>query len=132
MGVGIVAEAIVQIPARSDENPSSLRVRTDTQDYEIRIFHDGSMEMGTVDTDGGNWNQQQLANREWDFGATAALRLLVRRGMLEAYLDDHFMECYRMDCPEAKRVRLGLPDMADAGRIKGLQVWKMTLPGWDI
>jgi hypothetical protein len=88
------------------------------------------MELGTVDVDSGNWKQQQLANREWDFGMTAALRLLIRRGMLEAYLDDHFMECHRMDCPEAKQVRLGMPEGGDAGRVQGLQVWKMTLPGW--
>jgi hypothetical protein len=107
-----------------------LRIQTDVQDYEIRVFHDGSMEMGTVDVDGGNWKRQQEANREWDFGATADLRLLVRRGMLEAYLDDHFMECHRMDCPEAKQLRLGLPEMRDTTAIQGLQVWKMTLPGW--
>ena len=83
--------------------------------------------MGTVDVDGGNWKQQQFANREREFGATAALRLLVRRGMLEAYLDDHFMECHRMDCPEATQVRLGLPGIGDMGYIQGLRVWKMTL-----
>ena len=130
MGVGIVTEATLRLPERSEGSPTRLPIRADAQDYEIRIFHDGSMEMGTVDVDGGNWKRQQEANRDWDFGATADLRLLVRRGMLEAYLDDHFMECHRMDCPEAKQLRLGLPEMRDTTAIQGLQVWKMTLPGW--
>jgi len=131
MGKGIVAEGNIQLPTNSADDLTILRIKADEQNYEIRIFHDGSMEMGMVEPDGENWVRQQEVNREWNFGSTACLRLWVRRGMLEAYLDDHFMECHRMDCPDAKHVTIAIPETGNGVSVPDFKVWTMTLPGWS-
>jgi hypothetical protein len=104
--------------------------KTAKQNYAVRVLHDGSVEMGTVDADGGNWKRQHAANRQWKFGQTATLRLLLRRGMMEIYLDDHFMECWTMGSHRAKEVTIAVPGQTNSLPVKDLKVWQMTLPAW--
>jgi len=92
---------------------------------------------------GKNWKKRHGADREWDFGSTASMRLLLRRGMLEMYLDDHFMECYTFrhtgsksawsydSYSEAKNITIGVHGKADTMAIQNMKAWQMTLPGWD-
>jgi len=94
------------------------------------VLGDGAVEMGTVDTSGRNWKRQHGVNRQWKFGETASLCLLLRRGMLEVYLDDHFMECWTMGCHRAKKVAIAIPGEANDLPVQDLKVWQMTLPGW--
>ena len=122
-GKGIVVEGTVQLPKSKEDKPAVVRIKADKQNYAVRVFHDGSIEMGATDAAGGNWKKQHGANRRWKFGKSVSLRLLMRRGMMEVYLDDHFMECWTMGCHRAKKATVAIP----AGEMK---VWEMTLPGW--
>jgi hypothetical protein len=67
------------------------------------------------------------ADRELARAAEAAVRLLVRRGMLELYVDDYLMECYHLaGSGGATRVRAEVEGGAD------WRAWEMTLaPGGD-
>ena len=122
-GKGIVVEGTVQLPKGKEDKPAAVRIKADKQNYAIRVFYDGSVEMGTTDESGEDWKKQHGANRQWKFGKTASVRLLMRRGMLEVYLDDHFMECWTMGCHRAKKVTITIP-------AREMKVWEMTLSGW--
>lgn len=48
-------------------------------------------------------------------------------GMLEFYLDDQFIECYTMNVPQARHIRIGVLGSARRS-VRSLQVWQMSLP----
>ncbi len=123
-GRGVIVEADVPLPAGKDDKSSDVLIRADDQRYLIKLMHDGSVEMGTVDSGGAGWKKKHGADRKLKFGKTVAMRILMRRGMLELYLDDYFMECWTMGCHRARKVRIAVP-------AKTLKGWKMTLGGWD-
>ena len=63
-------------------------------------------------------------DRGLSLGDRARFRLLARQGMIELYLDDHFIECFTMKAPDAKRLRIGIT----ADREHRLEhVWQMSL-----
>ena len=123
-GRGIVVEGTVRLPEGKEDKPALIKIQADKQNYVIRVLFDGSVEMGSVDSGGANWKRKHGANRSWKFGKRVSLRLLMRRGMLELYLDDYFMECWTMGCHRARKVTIAIP----AGDVK---VWQMTLRGWE-
>jgi len=123
-GNGIVVEGTMTLPAGKEAEPASVKIRADKQNYLVRVLHDGSVDMGTIDADGANWKKRHGANRCWKFDKSVSLRLLMRRGMLELYLDDYFMECWTMGCHRAKKVTVAI-----SGR--DMKVWQMTLRGWE-
>ena len=127
-GQGIVVEGMLQLN-ESDESVPGLYLHVDNAGYAVRVLGDGLVEMGPMDPFGGHWKAGQTVDREWSFGSPAHFRLLARRGMLEFYLDDHFIECYTMGCPDGEKVRLGIfGNMAD-NVVTDLKTWQMSLPG---
>ena len=129
-GKGIVVEGTVRLPGGKEDKAATVHIKADNQNYAVRVLRDGSVEMGTEDESGRNWKRQHGVNRQWKFGKTASIRLLMRRGMLEVYLDDHFMECWTMGCHRAKKVTIAIPGQANNLPVQDLKVWQMTLPGW--
>ena len=129
-GKGIVVEGTMRLPPDKDASPKVVRIKADERHFALRFFHDGKVEMGTTDQCGGDWKKQHEADRQWKFGRTASLRLLMRRGMLEAYLDDHFMECWTMGCHRAKAVTIAVPGTGDDLPVSVVKMWHMTLPSW--
>jgi hypothetical protein len=130
-GRGIVVEGTVRLPRSGSDEPAALRIAADEKHYAIRIRHDGCVEMGTIDEKGGSWERRHGVDRQWKFGPAASLRLLARRGMLELYLDDHFMECWTMGCHRARKIAIIVPGEADASPVRDVEVWRMSLPGWE-
>ena len=137
---GVIAEGTLRLPATPDAPPTGLYLLLDTtRGYAIRVHHGGRTEFGPMDAFGGNWRSEQTADRARKFGPTAAFRFLVRRGMVEFYLDDELMECYRMaGAAGAGAVSIGaLTDAASLGAlgnpveppVTGLHAWTMSLPG---
>ena len=123
-GRGVIIEADVPLPAGKDDETSEVLIRADDQRYLIKLRRDGSVHMGTVEAGGAGWKRKHGADRKLKFGKTVSMRILMRRGMLELYIDDYFMECWTMGCHRAKKVRIAVP-------AKTLKGWKMTLAGWD-
>jgi hypothetical protein len=123
-GKGVVVEGTVRLPGGKDDKPVDIQIKADKQNYIVRMLYDGSVEMGTVDADGANWKRKHGANRMLKFGKTVSMRLLVRRGMLELYLDDYFMECWTMGCHRAKTATIEIACI-------NVKMWEMTLRGWE-
>jgi len=76
--------------------------------YKITIYPDGIIQFNAENAP-EEWQMQHQANREIDFGIKRSVRILVRAGMLEAYINDFFLECWTMGCPEGKVMKLVNP-----------------------
>jgi len=129
-GKGIVVEGTVRLPRSEEDKATTVNIKADNQNHAIRVLRDGSVEMGAQDESGGEWKRKHGVNRQWKFGETVSLRLLLRRGMLEVYLDNHFMECWTMGCHRSKKVAITVPGRANDLPVQDLKAWQMTLPGW--
>ena len=105
---------------------SQITLEVDGQPYSIAIGSDGTAAFSTTAVV-QEWQREHGANRQLTLGAAPACRILARRGMLELYLDDHFMECWTMGCAAAAAVRLDLA--ATAGTAGEVRAWSMDLPG---
>jgi len=117
---GVIAEGALDAPG-----PSGLCLEVDGRRFGIRMSAGGRVDMGPMDADGTLSAVEHTADRGWQFGEAVRFRLLARRGMLEFYLDDQFVECYTPGCPDAASIRLGvLPGI----RQDELRVWRMSLP----
>ena len=69
------------------------------------------------------WCGLARIDREMPFGPTAHFRLLVRRGMLEFYLDDVLFHIRSLSKPATGKIGIvGTP-----GSITGLKAWQMSL-----
>jgi hypothetical protein len=125
---GVVAEGTLRLP--DDGEPCGLYVLAGGQGFAIKVCRDGRVEMGPLNPSGDGWNAPlQTADRGLPLGATAQFRLLARRGMLELYLDDYFVECCTLGCAHEPTVRLGVLN-APARCLDGeLAVWQMSLLG---
>jgi hypothetical protein len=101
-----------------------ITLEVDGQPYLIAVHRDGTVGFSTA-APALDWQRRHGADRQLGLGTEAACRILVRRGMLELYLDDHFMECWTMGCAEATTVRL---DPAATAGGAGARAWSMDLP----
>ena len=101
-----------------------ITLEVDGQPYLITVQRDGTVGFSTA-APAFDWQRRHGADRQLSLGTEAACRILVRRGMLELYLDDHFIECWTMGCAEAATVRLD--PAATAGGVAA-RAWSMDLP----
>jgi len=120
---GVVIEGNLTLP-QPGEQPVSVLFAVGERRYVVRILANGIVEMGTTDASGGSWEKTLSIDREWDFGRAVTLHILARSGMLEVYLDDHFMECWTMGCHGTETVSLACDDH---GRLTDIRLWQMSL-----
>lgn len=128
---GVVAEGTLRLPAKDGDAPTGFYLLPENRGgHAIKIYHDGQVEFGPMDPFGGSWEPVLKVNREYKFGDTVGFRLLVRRGMVELYLDEQLIECYHMKgVGDSKRIRVGVLGSAKDLPVTGMQMWKMSLPG---
>jgi len=127
LNAGIVLEGRVALP-QLDNGSATLAFATGPRHYAVRVRTRCVVDTRTVDASGGDWVKLHSIDREWDFGRTAKLRILACAGMMEVYLDDHFMECWTMGCHGAPRVRPGLlRNGAGGSTVTDLKLWRMSL-----
>lgn len=124
---GIVAEGLLRLPLPAENEPRGLCLWTEGRRYDIRVTAGAEVEIGAVGDQ--EWKPAKRVYRDWFFGPTVKFRLLARRGMLEVYLDDQFIECYTMKCPNATRVRLGALGNRCKKAVTGVKIWQMSLGG---
>lgn len=116
---GLILELTLDLEAEP-----RVALQVDGQPYLVAVHPDGTVDFST-DAAGLDWQRRHAADRQLGLGSEAACRVLVRRGMLELYLEDHFMECWTMGCAEATTVRL---DPAATAGGSGARAWSMDLP----
>jgi hypothetical protein len=75
----------------------------------------GAAELGAMKSDGSGFKSEKQVHREIQFGRPAAFRLLLKHSMLEFYLDDILIECFRL--PGDSTGRIGLIRGSDSQAI---------------
>ena len=95
---GFILEGTIQMPEdRETELPGLYLGSGEERETVIRVTPNGSSQIGTVNADGSDfelrdphavWFGPAEIDRAMSLGKTVTFRLLVRRGMLEFYLDD--------------------------------------------
>ena len=124
---GVISEGTLRLPNSVDDQPAGLYLYIDSGGYAVQVNSDGVVEMGLMDLFSDSLEVKHTANREWSFNETVSFRMLVRRGMLEFYMDDHFMECWTMECPDAMSIRLGVIGDPQDSPVRDLNIWRMSL-----
>jgi len=59
-----------------------------------------------MNADGSGWNPENLVDREMDFVADPTFRLVLKKSVLEFYLNDILIECYSMPAKATGRIGL--------------------------
>ena len=130
---GFVLEGTLQIPAAGTPQPPGIYLESGEKlPTVVRVLHNGISQIGTVKQDGSDFQPRQAQavwcglaqiDREMPFGPTAHFRLLVRRGMLEFYLDDVLFHIRSLSKPATGKIGIvGTP-----GSVTALKAWQMSL-----
>jgi len=102
-----------------------VRFSVDDQAYAIRAADDGPVTFLKYDAGERTWAPLQSADRQLPPSRTWEFRLLARRGMVEFYLDDNFIECCSLGRPDGKRFIHLTEEPDGADPFAGM--WEMTL-----
>ncbi|OGV37195.1 MAG: hypothetical protein A2020_08415 [Lentisphaerae bacterium GWF2_45_14] len=109
------------------ETPAKLFVQADNISYVLNVDENGCMTIEQFAPFGGFAKEIQSVNREYSFPPSVNFRLLLRRGMLEFYLDDEFMECCTLQCPDCKNIRIGIMGDESKKGLSNIKAWAMFL-----
>jgi hypothetical protein len=128
---GLVAEGTMQWPTSESTPPTGFYLLPNNRcGHAIRLWADSRAEFGTMDPFGGDWKPVLKTSRDWKFGPTVSFRLLVRRGMVELYLDEYLVDCYNLrGSGGCQTIRLGVLSNGKKTTVDKLKVWRMSLPG---
>ncbi len=74
-------------------------------------------DLGQMREHGGGFQSESRVDREYPFGRTLPLRLIVKSDLLEFYLDDILIQCHSL--PTAATGRFGL-----IGVVADIVAWK--------
>jgi hypothetical protein len=121
---GVIVEG--SLPPVGSEPFAELRIEADDKCFAIRFADNGALDICGYDPGNASWTSLQKADRQLTPG-TRDVRLLLRRGMLEVYIDNNFMECCHLGCPDAKYVRVTVPEDRKGWPAEPLRAWQMDL-----
>jgi len=120
---GVMIEGV--LPPAPQPDATEMQFEVDGSAYAIRLPGPGRAEFLRHDPATNAWVSLQQADRHGSDAGKGAFRLLARRGMLELYVDDHFMECCALGCPNGRRIQfVSSENPRGAGSLRG---WQMTL-----
>jgi hypothetical protein len=127
---GFIAEGTVRLPARGKPPAGFYLLPNNRAGHAVRLWADSHAEFGTMDPFGRGWECRLATDRDWQFDSRATFHLLVRRGMLELYLDDYLVNCYCLDgCGGCENISLGLLGSVPGNAISDLKIWRMSYRG---
>jgi|SanBayMetagenome_1026888.scaffolds.fasta_scaffold00571_6 hypothetical protein len=122
VGAGIILEGRLAMPASAEAAPAGIYISYgEATGSAIRVHAGGRCEIGEMNADGSDWNPENLVDREMDCGTAPTFRLLLKKSVLEFYLNDILIECYSM--PAKATGRIGL-----LGGVGELKAWNCKSP----
>jgi hypothetical protein len=98
----------------------SVTLVAEGKEYNILISPDGAVDFRTLG-EGTESSREYVVDRGVVIRDTMKLRILARRGMLELYLDDDFIECWAMGCPSASTANMRFGGILT----ESLEAWEM-------
>jgi hypothetical protein len=116
---GLILEGALPIPQRRDDPMVGLYLDS-IQPGEgtlIQIHPFGVTSFGRITADGSKAQPEKTYDRQWSFGPKARFRLLLHDELLEFYLDDILLDCYRTPLRATGRIGVwngaARPDIAE-------------------
>lgn len=114
---GFVMEGRLRVPSDGDES-AGLYIETGKgRGTGILVGPGAVTDLGPMQADGGAFQPESRIDRQYPFGHTPPLRLIVKRDLLEFYLEDILIQCYSL--PTAATGRVGL-----IGSVTDVVAWK--------
>jgi hypothetical protein len=121
---GIVLEGSLRL---TDQDHFELCFDVDSSLYVIHVFDKGIIEFLKFDSEQNSWSSLMKADRQLPSIEDYTFRILARRGMAEVYLNDHFMECCILGCPDARIIRYTDPGQETDNLRSCTRMWRMSL-----
>ncbi len=124
---GIILEGVLRLPVSTDAPLAGLFLpHGATAACAILVRAGGVVEIGPIGADGAGFTPEQRVDREWQFGAKARFRLLLKGSLLEFYLGDLLMHCHSLPAPASGSI--GLLPGGDVERFENLRAWSPDAP----
>ena len=114
----------VRLETAGGDNLQEMKLDVDGQFFNLRLGRHGEISVIKCEGHDGDAKEIQNASRQAGADLGGEFRLLARKGMIEAYLGGHFLECCSLDCPTAVHIRLLAPEN---GSSEGFRAWQMSL-----
>lgn len=121
---GIVLEGTINL---SGQGHAELHFEVDGSPYAIHVFDKGVVQFLKFDPEQNSWSSLMNADRQLPSAENHMFRLLARRGMAEFYVNDHFMECCILGCPEARSIRCSSSGVENSRLTASTKMWRMSL-----
>jgi len=117
---GVVLEGRMTLPTLQNAKPLGLYVSYSAKLGTAILVHPGGRSvLGVIKADGTGFKAEKKVDRQMNFGATAAFRLLLKESLLEFYLNDILIECYSL--PANADGKIGL-----IGDVTDLNAWQVN------
>jgi len=102
---GAIVEGALTMPTGVTDDPVGLYIEcTGDVGAAVRVHPSGRVELGTMAPDGTGLQVEKSVDRQMAWRTPAAFRLLLKRELLEFYLDDVLIECYSLPRPATGRI----------------------------
>jgi len=120
---GVVLEGTLALPEKAGLRRRGLYIECGAGGGSaVLINAAGLAELGPMKADGSGFRAEKKIDREMTFGKEARFRLLVRRSLVEFYLDDILIECFSL--PAESTGRIGLLRGSNPNAIANLKAWR--------
>jgi len=120
---GVILEGELALPEQKGQRRRGLYIECGTgSGAAVLVNAAGQFEVGPMKADGSGFRAEKKIDREMTFAKPGRFRLLVRRSLMEFYLDDILIECFSL--PANSTGRIGLLTGSDAKAITRLKAWR--------
>jgi len=103
---GLVLEGVVDLPPPAADAPPGVYLEHAGGAMAVRVLSGGAAEIGTIRPDGSAFIRKDGVDRQLGLTGTVRFRLLLKRCLLEFYLDDHLINCWSL--PQRSSGHVGL------------------------
>ena len=120
---GVILEGALAVAKDNNSPPNGLYIECEEeQGSAILIGFGGVTDLRAIRADGLDFESEKHVDREMSFGKQVSFRLLLKRSLLEFYLDDILMECFSL--PRKATGRIGLIQGSGEGAVKDIRAWR--------
>jgi len=116
---GLVMEGVVSMPSPGGSPVGLYLPYAPDAGVAILIASGGRTRLGEMKPDGSDFKAKTEVDRGLAFGAATRFRLLLKGSLLEFYLEDHLIQCWRL--PQNSSGRVGL---VGGREIRDVKVWQ--------
>jgi hypothetical protein len=114
---GFVMEGTLRVPSDGDASAGLFIETGEGLGTGILVGPSAVTDLGAMQATGGAFQSESRIDRQYPFGHTTPLRLIVKRDLLEFYLEDILIQCYSL--PTVATGRVGL-----IGGVTDVVAWK--------